>query len=1025
MGCELLRAYPVYRASLQAADATVAKLGASWSLLGRLTICLLENKLMAILDELSRAAKDSKIGEAFLSQPLCTAIQLGLINLLKSWGVKATAVVGHSSGEIAAAYCTGMLDIESAMAVAYYRGLLAMEVEEAQSGIRGAMMAVGLSEDQIQPFLLGLQGGKASVACYNSPKSVTISGDESAINELHQALDEAKIFNRVLRVKVAYHSHHMKAIAKKYASLLSHIKINPAKSDIRFNSTVFPGILLETNAEYWVQNLLSPVRFSEAMDEILSSEISRPNILVEVGPHSALAGPLKQISVELSSDHRPLYLSSLERKRSDVEAMLDLVSSLFTQNVSVDIGSVNFPSGGAKTDTHVLTDLPNYAWNHTMRYWHEGRRSRNYLQRKFPPHHLLGTMTDDCSELDMRWTNNIRQKELPWLCEHTLNSEPLFPGAGYLAMAIEAARQKAVMTETSIKGFSLREVSFSNALMIPATSDGAEVALLLEPLRESSMAISQSWDTFRVLSYTSDRKATEHCHGLISTSRELEITQSRPGTLTMATAASDWYDRLLKMFRKNGIYHGKTFQLVSQLSVVENRQTCHLRIPDTQSMMVHQYGSPEVVGTPILDGCLQVSVLSIFKFIQNLEGPLLPRYIQEILVSKDIPSSSAYVFQAQGKTHQMGYRDFDGETTVFDQTHREVLSMKGCRSIVSASAKGNSHQTRSKEYDRCWQTLWKPDVAFLNQRRAEEQWGLFAIDPEEDSQTALNEQAAFLYLRKVLDDVSQADYESMPLHHQHYVDWARLRIDSRKTGGIGIPYYTSDWETTDTNTIESMLKRVNEGNVAQEMTIQIGRRLEDILRQKLDPLSVMKENNLLSRWYENLSMQDRAYSYAARYVDLVAHKSPDLKILELGAGTGSATSFILKALAGEDGQVRCLSYKFTDISAGFFEKAREKFTAWGKYLEFKKLNIENEVESQGFEHKGYDLVVAANVLHATERMEVTMSNVNRLLKPGGKLVLVESTNLGHLAGTLAFGLLPGWWRGLSFILIYSAPLTYS
>ena len=929
------------------------------------------------------------------------------------------SVVGHSSGEIAAAYCAGMLDLESAMTVAYYRGLLAMEVENAQSGVRGGMMAVGLPEDQIQPFLSGLRAGKASVACYNSPKSVTISGDESAINELHQALDEANIFNRVLKVGVAYHSHHMKAIAKKYAALLSQIKTNPAKPDIRFNSTVYPGILLETNAEYWVQNLLSPVRFSEAIEKVLSSEVGRPNIIVEVGPHSALAGPLKQLFFELPPDHRPLYLSSLERKRSDVEAMLVLVSNLFIQNVSIDIAKVNFPSGGAKANTQVLTDLPTYAWNHTMRYWHEGRRAHNYLQRKFPTHDLLGTMTDDCSELDLRWTNNLRQKDLPWLCDHTLNSEPLFPGAGYVAMAIEAARQKATMTETSIQGFSLREVSFSNALMIPDTTDGTEVTLLLEPLRESSMTISQSWDTFRVLSYSSDRKATEHCHGLICTSREPGFTQAGQEMSETTTVADDESDRLLinrlmDMFRKNGVTLGKTFRLLSRVSLLADQHTCHLRIPDTQSMMVHQYESPQVISTPVLDACLQVSILSIFKFVQDLDGTLLPTYIQEISISKDIPSGSDYVFQAQGKTHQSGHRDFEGETTVFDQTNRQVISMKGCRSIVTAAPKGTSHQTDSKEYERCWQNLWKPDVAFLNQRRAEEQWGLFEIDPEEVSQDALNEKAAFFCLRKALDDLSQTDYDSMLLHHQYYVDWARLRINSRKAGGIY--HYTPDWESRDANMIESTLKQAKEGAATLQMTVQVGRRLEDIFRQRVDPLSVMKDNDLFDRFYEASPAQDRAYSYAAHYVDLAAHKSPNLKILEIGAGTGSATAFILKALASEDNQVRCSSYTFTDISAGFFEKAREKFATWEEYLEFKTLNIENEVEAQGFENEGYDLVVAANVLHATETMDITMKNVNKLLKPGGKLVLVEVTNLSILAGALAFGLLPGWWRGLCLII---------
>ena len=148
---------------------------------------------------------------------------------------------------------------------------------------------------------------------------------------------------------------------------------------------------------------------------------------------------------------------------------------------------------------------------------------------------------------------------------------------------------------------------------------------------------------------------------------------------------------------------------------------------------------------------------------------------------------------------------------------------------------------------------------------------------------------------------------------------------------------------------------------------------------------------------------------AAQYVDLLAHKFLGLKVLEIGVGSGSATTPILQAIAGQEGwQRRLSSFTFTDISAGFFEKARERFAGWRDLMTFKTLNIEIDPEEQGYTEQ-YDLVIAANVLHATANMDSTLQHVNKILKPGGKLVLIEMTNMTQILGYFVFGLLPGWW----------------
>ena len=173
----------------------------------------------------------------------------------------------------------------------------------------------------------------------------------------------------------------------------------------------------------------------------------------------------------------------------------------------------------------------------------------------------------------------------------------------------------------------------------------------------------------------------------------------------------------------------------------------------------------------------------------------------------------------------------------------------------------------------------------------------------------------------------------------------------------------------------------------------------------------MMEGNRLDKYYANNVRMSQNYKFAARYIDLLAHKNPNLNILEVGAGTGGCTFPILQVLGGADGTLpRFTNYDFTDVSAGFFESSSKKTKSWGSLVSFKKLDIEKDPVTQGFSEASYDLVIAANVLHATTSMDKTMRHVRKLLKPSGKLCLVELTRERMMTSTV-FGTLPGWWAG--------------
>ena len=782
-----------------------------------------------------------------------------------------------------------MLSLESAISVAYFRGKLSLQMSMEDGNPRGAMLAVGLSAEDIQPYLEGVRSGKATIACINSPRSVTLSGDAGAIHELHSRLEEQGLFSRILRVNVAYHSVHMKAIAEEYSKSLCDLLIQPGYQSVKFYSTVVPGISVETNIEYWVQNLLSPVRFSEAMKVVIESQSEHDLTCIEIGPHSALAGPFKQICQSLSAGTNTGYYPSIVRNGNGVQQALKLASSLFYDGHKIDFASINFPFG--ERGLRVLTDIPPYSWNHGIQYWHEGRLSQNYLHRFHPPHDLLGTLLDDSSDIDMRWTKYIRQFELPWLKDHVIRSEVLLPAAAYLAMAMEAVTQKASIGHLQVESYVLRDVTFSKALVVPDTSDGVELSLILGPLRQSSAAASSSWNEFRVISFGPDRKAYEHCHGLINVIQKANFDFAAEDKATLAMVRNDkamkpeLYKQWMAQAASNGNEMGPSFQLVTECCLKGENSFFTLRVPDRSNRE-----SPLTISVPLMDAFLQVTVLSLVGMARGLDGATIPTSIAEIVISGSIHQDFGHVLFARGSTAELGPRDFEGQVIVAqdrDDILEPVVQVSGAK-FVCIPGDQESSKSDDRKTKLCWDVSWEDDVDDLLQEDIAKRWPIPELAPYELPQTVMSEKAVWYCLRSAYECLTKFDIEKMAPHHLNYYNWMKKRYQMGKKGGLPFQKngYRQEWSCTDPITIEQTLDEVSAGSAQGCMTIRLGRRLLDVLKGYVEPLSLMLEDDLLNKYYAESRAQDRVYEQAARFVRVAAHKNPRLRILEIGAGTG-------------------------------------------------------------------------------------------------------------------------------------------
>ncbi|KAF2472400.1 uncharacterized protein BDR25DRAFT_341828 [Lindgomyces ingoldianus] len=1026
MGRELISIYPIFAESIHEADKAVSSFGAPWSL----------------VEELTKDKANSRVNEALISQPLCTAVQLALVDLYASWGVSPQRVIGHSSGEIAAAYACGALPFTSAMKVSYYRGLLSSQVKDI-SKEPGAMLAAGLGVKDAEERVKTLDSnfGKAVVACINSPSNVTISGDESAIDEIKNALDKDKIFTRKLMVDAAYHSHHMQLVSQQYLDTLAGLEVRPPdqRRSVEMISTVtgMDAGYESFDASYWVRNMVSPVRFADGLASLCTVAKSgrsqrlrnkaTVDILVEIGPHSALAGPIKQILVVPALQKSGIaYQSALVRGQDACETALEVAAVLHSKGCPVDIEKVNFP-GEEHLKPQVLVDLPSYPWNHNKKFWAESRLSEDYLHRKVPRNDFLGAPTVDWNPIEPRWRNFIRIGEQPWVRDHQVQESIVYPGAGYICMALEAARQMVLPSDVDrVVGFTIQELIISRALVVPQAETGIETIFSLRPFNTCSKSSSDKWNEFRLFSWREDGWS-EHCRGLISTKyihttsevdagteeREaLKKYQQELETAACVCTTKTSPDTVYEDLSKAGLDYGPTFRNLIEVSHGSGQAFGMLQIPDTKSVMPYQYEHDHLLHPATMDTFLQILFPALIDVATNVKEPYMPTFVQELYVSSKISNVPGQKFRALSKAAFVGFREAAATVHVFDEDSPEpVLRIEGVKCTALTSSGGSDDDDLSESKKLCFDPLWEPDLEFLDKPQMEQVLCTGGAEDTPSEYIAQLEMVAHYFYEQVIRNIKDEEVNSMSSHHQKYFRYMQHQHDLVKQGKV--EHQNEDWLRFDEPEVQEkmqqLIARIEGTDHEGQLLCRMGNRLTSVLRQEVDPLALMLDGGLLYDYYANSLGIATSYSQLARYITLMSNKNPDLEFLEIGAGTGGATVPILGALGGSKGTYpRFKSYTYTDISSGFFEKAEEKFKEWKGLIDFRKLDVETDPDKQGFEGKQFDVIMAFNVLHATKDIKNTLENTRKLLKPGGKLLLLEITHVLNRV-FLPFGCLPGWW----------------
>lgn len=718
MGIELFQ-YRVFRESIESASVYLRKaLGCTWS----------------AVEEISRDEASSNINLPAYSQPLCTILQIALVDLLESWNIVPSVTAGHSSGEIAGAYCLGALTKEDALKASYFRGLLSSQMKSFSPPLHGSMLAVGASEEDAQNWVSRQSGGEVVVACVNSPSSVTLSGDTPGIEDLHGLLKEAGIFARKLKVDTAYHSPHMESIAVPYLEAMKGIQVQPGHQSRKMYSAVSGALadVEELGAINWVRNLTSPVLFYDAVLQLLlpsqnEQQRGEPavDILVEIGPHSALRGPINQI-MKRHGIKGVDYQCILFRGKDAAHTALAAAGALFAQGVHVDISQANNDKDVAfGASPRPLVDLPPYCWNHSRTYWVESRISKQYRFRKHPPRSLIGAPCPTSGEAERLWRGFLRISDDPWVRDHMIQSTVLYPAAGYLAMAIEAACETADPGQI-VADIRMRDVQIIAPAVVTETSN-LESILQLRPHFGGSQDESYTWLEFTVSTCDNGQDLRKNCHGLlqieyqspedtgISVERHFEHQALKERYVAAETLCQtredpkDFYRDLASL----GLMYGPTFQNVTQIRRRNGQSCCVITNSDQLSLETSEaIERPHIIHPSTLDAFFN-AVFAAFKHQKGqMKDTMVPKSIDEIVISASTPYKVGTQFKGYSNAARHGFRELVADVVMFDENVvSPVVTVKGFHcTAIPGTGQSEETQVQSNAGKLYSKMIWTPEI---------------------------------------------------------------------------------------------------------------------------------------------------------------------------------------------------------------------------------------------------------------------------------------------------------------------------
>ncbi|KAJ5521617.1 polyketide synthase [Penicillium freii] len=690
----------------------------------------------------------------------------------------------------------------------------------------------------------------------------------------------------------------MSEIGEEYSAVLQRNFIGREPVKPFFSSVTGNIETIPLDGPYWQKNLESRVLFRTAVLHVLAL-IENP-VFLELGPHSALAGPIRQISAEVSSSAP--YVSTMSRGEDCTETFLSAVGKLFELNVPIDFSTI--VTGG-----HCLSDLPPYLWNYETEYWQESRISREWRNREFPSHPLLGVRQLESTSLEPSWRNLlIVDKDCSWLRDHTIENSMIFPCAGYLAMVGEAMRQ----LSCPHTGLTMRRILISTALLL-ADTGSTELVTTFRPHRLTDSLQSQWWD-FTISSFNG-HSWVSHCTGQV---------MSEAGNPQTAKTDNTPLPRKLEPARYYNFMDTAGLQFGPRFRRLENARCGTEQDSSTADMSSMTIGDEENyhLHPTAVDAVIQSAFFAALKGHPDTTlYRRAPTNIASLTVHQCEPSGDMKILTSATLPSHGG--DLVGQAQQVLQNGKIIFHMEGLRMSPPQAA-----EAADKDISQYPARLtWGPHLDFLDDKH------LIQPSLPRDVYTPLLDELAQLclvYTHRLIKDVLTS-----VSHMEKYQAWISTQVQS--LGESIDPAIAASDDESIMAKIRSLTQTMSDTPVAAcAIAMQkVATNISGFLSGQTEALDILLADNTFYEMYGSMDTCDRS-----EFMKHLAHTKPNLNILEIGAGTGASTVQILKdlTLPGARGFASYGNYTFTDISSGFFVSAKELLKG-NNNIEFRTLDI--------------------------------------------------------------------------------------
>lgn len=531
---------------------------------------------------------------------------------------------------------------------------------------------------------------------------------------------------------------------------------------------------------------------------------------------------------------------------------------------------------------------------------------------------------------------------------------------------------------SNVAGYRLRDISIMSALVVPQTDEGVEAQLHMRSHgNHPSSRNSRSWD-FRIYSVSGDEWKL-HCSGQVfveestptglvsdSDNSHLVIPQGISQSTfnercTLSIDSSQFYRDLYK----RGVHFGERFQVLETILINEGNREATARIDFSEwtREVKRNELSGHIIHPSTLDGLLHVLFAAARKDWGSLPT-MVPTQFAEVYISPYLLKEAAKNhILLYGKITGSGISNMDGDVVALDSlTKTPMVTLRGCRLSGFYTVKNRQGYDQPKLKPLFHQLEWKPDISLLSQTEVEQYCrektsGMSGGGIDRDTEIVCRH-----FMSTALIDIPDISRITTKAHLQKYIQWVITFLEKEKQSTVKL---VEKWSEFSKDELRSdLINKFGTSSAVNAGIVFFGKNMIPILTGQLDPLDLMFNSGIAEDFYQSPLFNFTAHRLAA-YIDLVAHKNSDIRIIEIGAGTGSTTSVVLDTLSSQGkfpgSSQRFTRYDFTDISPSFFAKAQERYSRYSSCMRFKTLDIERDPMEQGFDPGSYDIVIAASV----------------------------------------------------------------